>query len=274
MAELFNAASTSDAKQFYDAFIAALSDPIDETDKKNILPIAYEILAEKFAEVDRLISASKNDNYVSVPVVDELVIRSEKTGDLLRSESAHKITAVRVVPSTSLYPERQQLNAGTTSIVLSNVPSDILNRQISYLNNPQAAYTIEVLSFNESTNTIQISPLVYSGFYEIKYTVTGDVFDSVEVTTIVSASEAEVHLKTGNLVFDSESIGPVDEPLLVKDIDYVINYVDGVVNLLSPTLLFGKRISFRYKYRRDLLNDVFLRSHVPVTNEIATPVLS
>ena len=51
MAELINAAGTGSKEKFYEALKESLSGFNDFENSRNILPIAFDILAEKLAEV-------------------------------------------------------------------------------------------------------------------------------------------------------------------------------------------------------------------------------
>ncbi len=272
MAELINAAGTGSKEQFYEALKDSLSGFNDFENSKNILPIAFDILAEKLAEVDRVWSATKNDSYLSIPILDEVVVRSESAQDRLFNENVFAIDRVGNTTSKELFAETQQLQIGVSSILLSNVPSDPTNIKITNINSSVLMSSqVSVLFFDATINSINIQPIVASGLYKIEYTTTGNVFSKSEEKAFGPAPETQVTLISRSLVFGSEKIFPIGEVSLVRDVDYVINYIDGVVDFLDVDTIKNRTIIIQYSYQKDLLKDVLLFSHLPVRNEITTP---
>lgn len=270
MAELINAAGTGSKEKFFEALKESLSGFNDFENNKNILPVAYDILAEKLAEVDRVWSATKNDNYLSIPVVDEVVIRSEFAQDRLANENAFVVDRIGNTSSKELFAEAQRISQGATFIYLSNVPSDPTNIKITNLNSSAAMSSqVSVLFFDAPTNSIRVQPIVVSGLYKIEYTTTGNVFYKSEEKVFGVAPNPKVTLVSRNLIFGSEKIFPPGGASLVRDIDYVVNYPDGVIDFFAD--IENQTLTIQYYYQRDLLKDVLLFSHLPVRNEIAFP---
>lgn len=272
-AKLINPTFTGDRQQFFKALLATLSDSVDLEDQRNILPIVYEILADKLAETDRLVSASKNDNYTSITINDELIVRSKDVSDKLIYESAFQIDRIGITSSTDIFTETQRLRAGTTSIILKRVPSDFTDIQITQVGASSGTSTVDAITFDEFTNTVTIPPLTVSTLYSISYATTGDLFRNTEEKTFGSLPDTQIPLEHDRILYNSEKIFPRNEATFVRDEDYVINYKDGIIDFLNVSVIANKEVVFEYDYQRDLLNDVTLNSHVPVVNEIAIPNL-
>jgi len=270
MAELLNPTFTGNKQLFYEALKAALTDVYDtEEDGKNILPIVYEIFAEKLAEVDRLVAAHKNDDYLSIVISDEFILRSKEIVDKLLKESSFEIDRIGLTSSTTRFLEAQILEEGTETIVLNNVPSDFLNITISFLYEPKPTATVTVVAFEESTNTITIIPIQTSSTYRIEYTTTGDVFEETEVIDVPAAT-TRIELKHVDVLYSSEKLNIKDGTAFVRDEDYVINFVDGIIDFNESSAISNQQLVMRYKYRRELLDDITLNSHIPITNEIGS----
>lgn len=271
MAELLNPTFTGNKELFFEALKIALTDAYNtEADGKNIIPIVYEIFAEKLAEVDRLVAAHKNDDYLSVIVSDEFILRSKEIADKLLKESSFKIDRIGLTSSTEIFTEAQVLEEGTETIVLTNVPSDFLNIIIFYLYDSKSTATIGVTAFDETTNTVTLNPPIQtSSSYRIEYTTTGDVFDETEIIDVPAAT-TRIELENASVLYASEKLNIRDGTTFIRDVDYVINFVDGIIDFVDSSVISGKQLVARYKYRRELLDDIELNSHIPVTNEIGS----
>lgn len=175
MGEITSAVGSNRPENFVEALLGALSNIYNVEDKDTTLYQLYFALAEQLADIDIDIEAAIHDNYVSIDITDEPVIRGIEDKDKLQEEGAYEITAIRLRPLNQLRTEVVSLQVGQTTKILSFIPTSVDKILIYALGDQTKKKVANVTSFNPATNTITFSIVSQTGIFVIEYEETNDV---------------------------------------------------------------------------------------------------
>lgn len=183
---LLNAAGSNDKEVIVEALKEALSDFYDKESSSNIDKL-YQALASVLVITDRDVSAVRNDNVLSAPVIDEVITRSTDATDRLGQEGAFEVVRVGFTPSTFVQTETHRIESDNTVVYLNSVPIDF--EQISIFNASDAnrAPASEILEFSEEDNSITVAGVANPGSYVFEYVDVGNT--SKETDTIQVPAE-------------------------------------------------------------------------------------
>lgn len=180
--QIISAAGTQSQKDFVDALIAALP-PIYEKDKTDtIIHKLFEALAAELVKADIILESVANNNYVSVPVNEELAIRSSGSRDRLKRENAFELDSIRLTLPGSRVVQNANLLSGENNVQLFFIPENIDFIITDATDVTQASLNFPTL-FNASTNILAIIA-DRQGSFSISYRDTGNVVRMTENITV------------------------------------------------------------------------------------------
>jgi hypothetical protein len=181
--QIQSAAGSQSPQQFADALLAALPPIYQKENKDTILYKLYTALAEELAKADIVIETVQNNNYISVAVTDELMIRSSGSSDRLRQENAFELDKIRLSVPGSVVSQNAKLLEGTNQVQLFFIPEQDIDFIISDVRDQNRTPLNFPTSFNSSTNTLTIIAN-RDGMYTITYKDTGNVVRLTENITV------------------------------------------------------------------------------------------
>lgn len=179
--EIRSAAGTQDKDAFVSSLVALLPPIYDKENPNTLLRKLYEAMAEELLKADILVESVGNNNYLSVEVVDEIIIRSGGTADRLKNENAFELSKVRLHSETATVSQNTILSAGLNELQLFFVPDNPADILVSTLGSLTA--TRFPTSFDEVTNTLTVLA-DRAGQFTVTYVDTGDVVRLNENITI------------------------------------------------------------------------------------------
>lgn len=171
--EIKSSAGSSDEDLFVENLLAALPPIYEKTNKDTVLFKLYSALAKELVKADITLESIGNDNFVSVQVTNELLIRKSGTLDRLKNENAYQLDKIRFSPFGTTSYQNANLKIGENQVQLLFIPQ-VIDFQIFKANDLTKAPVDFPRAFNSSTNTLTITCLE-SGSYTIAYQDSGDV---------------------------------------------------------------------------------------------------
>lgn len=178
--EIKSAAGSQSTEKFVDVLIGSLPPIYDkESEDTNIRKI-FESLAEELKRVDIILETVQNNNFLSVPVEEELLVRGSDGSDRLKNENAFELSKIRITPANNIVSQNVVLQEGENIVQLLFIPEDIdfvvsrVNDRIP-LNFPT--------EYNSEPNTLTITSSS-SGAFTVRYKDSGDVIrfnENVEI---------------------------------------------------------------------------------------------
>jgi len=171
--EIISAVGTQSEEQFVDALVASLP-PIYEKEKTDtVLHKLYAALAKELVKADVILESVGNNNYLSVPVSEELAIRNSGSLDRLKNENAFELNKIRLTTPGSRIFQTVSLQEGVNEVQLFFIPEDIDFIIIDANDVTQTPLNF-LTAFIEETNILTIlSPK--SGIFKVIYRDTGNV---------------------------------------------------------------------------------------------------
>ena len=180
---IINAAGTQDVDAFTDALIAALPPIYQKDSKDTVLYKLFRILAEELVRADIAIESVGNDNYLSVPVTNELTIRSKYDRDRLQNENAFELDSVRFTNSNTQILQNTFLEEGDNQVQLFFIPLTGIDILVFDATAPERVPLNFPTTFDPVTNVVTINSS-RRGPFTIGYTDTGDVVRLSENITV------------------------------------------------------------------------------------------
>lgn len=181
--EIISAAGTQSKEAHVDALIAALPPIYQKQQDGTIIKRLYEALAEELVKADITIESVGHNNYLSVAVTDEFIIRSSDKYDRLANENAFELNEVRFTPPGTLASQTTRLVEGENQVQLFFVPKDDIDFIISDVRDTTLTPTNFPTSFNSITNILTVIAN-REGTFTINYLDTGNVIRLNENATI------------------------------------------------------------------------------------------
>ncbi|RLC83485.1 MAG: hypothetical protein DRJ03_17075 [Chloroflexi bacterium] len=280
MGQLVDVTGSNSTKLFLEALTESLTDVFDKAKADSIILDLYRILAEQLDLVDREVSATRHDNFISVEVVDEEVIRSSEVTDHLAREGAFEIIDIRFSPLQRAYIDVQFIADGQTELVLSLIPKGTESEDFVIAERSDQYYVnrTTVTAYDAATNSIVFN-VVPEGDYNVLYIPTGyavNFQDFVEPPEEMFQSGAitpyPIALTYSDIIYASEliTIPGGQFSALQRDEDYTVNYEQGILyldlNALSGLLpiIEQQGLHVRYRYSVNFDGTFKLLEHVPV----------
>lgn len=180
--QIVNATGTQNAEAFEEALVAALPPIYEKEDKEVLHRKIYRALAAELTKADIALESLANQNYLSIAITDELIMRSSSARDRLQNENAFELDTIRLTASDALIMQNTHLNVGDNQVQLFYVPQDIDFVVFKAGTTPDAPTGFPTV-FNPDTNTVTITAST-AGFYTIGYHDTGNVVRLTENITV------------------------------------------------------------------------------------------
>ena len=181
--EIISAAGTQSKEEFEQALIAALPPIYQKEDKDTIIRKLYQGLAEELAKADILVESTANNNYLSVPVVNEFIIRSSKERDRLQQENAFELDKIRLNPPGSVVSQNIRLTIGENTLQLFFIPEENIDFIIVDATDQARAPLTFATTFDPDTNILTIIS-DREGVFSVTYQDTGNVVRLNENITV------------------------------------------------------------------------------------------
>lgn len=183
-----NVAGTQSIEAFTQALIDTLPSGFiyDKKSKDTILYKLYTALAQELVKSDIILESVGNNNYLSVSVTDELVIRGSLTRDRLANENAFELDGLRFSSSAARVFQNAFLNEGNTEIQLFFTPliAEDGSIDIQVFNTGIVVAPVDFpVTFDSTTNKVTITASK-SGAFTLGYIDTGDVIRLTENITV------------------------------------------------------------------------------------------
>jgi len=180
--EITSAAGTQSIDAFTEALIASLPPIYDKQDPTTTIRKLYTALAEELQKVDILLETVRNNNFLSVPVSEELLIRGSAKFDRLKNENAFELNKIRITPANNIVSQNIILEVGSNTIQLVFIPEDI-DFLISAANDTNRIPLNFPTELNNENNTLTVLSS-RSGGFTLRYKDSGNVIrinENVEV---------------------------------------------------------------------------------------------
>ena len=171
--EIKSAAGTQNKETYVDALINTLPPIYEKEDSNTFLNRLYSALAEELVKTDIILEQTQNNNYISVAVSDELIVRSSSNLDRLKSEGAYQLDKIRI-NSSSTMSQNTKLIEGINMVQLYFIPENTIGIYIASAQDVTQASVNFPISFDSLTNILSIIS-DRSGNFVINYKDTGDV---------------------------------------------------------------------------------------------------
>ena len=171
--EIKSAAGTQNKETYVDALINTLPPIYEKEDSNTFLNRLYSALAEELVKTDIILEQTQNNNYISVTVSDELIVRSSSNLDRLKSEGAYQLDKIRI-NSSSTMSQNTKLIEGINMVQLYFIPENTIGIYIASAQDVTQASVNFPISFDSLTNILSIIS-DRSGNFVINYKDTGDV---------------------------------------------------------------------------------------------------
>lgn len=180
--EIKSAAGSQDVNTFVDALVNSLPPIYEKEDSNTLLNKLYAALSEELVKADIILEQVQNNNYLSVAITDELIVRSSSNLDRLKNEGAFELDKIRI-NSSSVMSQNAKLIQGTNQVQLYFVPENTVDVSISVMGDSTLSSVGFPISFNSATNVLSIiSDRI--GNFTINYKDTGDVIRLSENITV------------------------------------------------------------------------------------------
>lgn len=181
--EIRSAAGTQSKEAFAEALVAALPPIYEKENTDTLLRRLYDSLAEELVKSDILLETVGNNNYISVPVVDELAIRGPNSSDRLQNENAFELDKIRLNPPGSVVTQNTILEEGENLVQLFFIPEQDIDFIIFDTSDRTQTPLSFPTSFDSETNTLTVIA-DRSGRFTVQYQDTGNVVRLKENTTV------------------------------------------------------------------------------------------
>ena len=168
-----NVAGSKDIATYTSALLATLPPIYDRTSTDTILYNLYNALAEELVRADITLGSVANNNYISVAVTDELIIRGSGGLDRLKNENAFKLDAIRLNSPGSQVTQNVILQVGLNQLQLYYIPESIVFTIYNVADPTQTPLNFPA-TFNPSTNILTILSSS-QGPFTVSYQDTGNV---------------------------------------------------------------------------------------------------
>lgn len=171
--EILSAAGTQSEEAFTESLIASLPSIYEKEKPDTVLHKIYDALAKELVKADIVLESVGNNNYLSIAVTNELLIRGIGDKDRLKNENAFELDKIRFnAPGTSI-SQNTILSSGENSIQLYFIPEDIDFIIFNANDKTQTPLNFPT-TFSNETNTLTITSS-QSGPFTIAYRDTGNV---------------------------------------------------------------------------------------------------
>jgi hypothetical protein len=181
--EIKSAAGTQSKEEFVNALLATLPPIYEKEDTTTILYRLYEGLATELVKADIILESVAHNNYVSVPVIDELIIRSSYSLDRLQRENAYQLDRIRLNAPGTLITQNAALKQGTNTLQLYFIPETDIDFIISDVRDQTRTPLNFPTSFDSATNVLTITS-DREGIFNVAYKDTGNVVRLNENITV------------------------------------------------------------------------------------------
>jgi len=168
-----NVAGSKDIATYTSALLATLPPIYDRTSTDTILYNLYNALAEELVRADITLGSVANNNYISVAVTDELIIRGSGGLDRLKNENAFELDAIRLNSPGSQVTQNVILQVGLNQLQLYYIPESIVFTIYNVADPTQTPLNFPA-TFNPSTNILTILSSS-QGPFTVSYQDTGNV---------------------------------------------------------------------------------------------------
>ena len=168
-----NVAGSKDVATYTSALLATLPPIYDRTSTDTILYNLYNALAEELVRADITLGSVANNNYISVAVTDELIIRGSGGLDRLKNENAFELDAIRLNSPGSQVTQNVILQVGLNQLQLYYIPESIVFTIYNVADPTQTPLNFPA-TFNPSTNILTILSSS-QGPFTVSYQDTGNV---------------------------------------------------------------------------------------------------
>lgn len=180
---IISAAGTQDVDAFTNALLEALPPIYQKNSKDTVLYKLFRSLAEQLVRADIALESVGNNNYLSISVADEFIVRSSYARDRLQNENAFQLDSIRFNPSNAQILQDVLLQEGDNHIQLFFVPSSI-DFSIFDADSTQRSVSLGFpTTFDPETNIVTITSPA-AGPFTLGYFETGDVLRLTENITI------------------------------------------------------------------------------------------
>ena len=170
---IINVAGSKDVATYVGALLATLPPIYDRTSTDTILYNLYNALAEELVRADITLGSVANNNYISVAVTDELIIRGSGGLDRLKNENAFELDAIRLNSPGSQVTQNVILQVGLNQLQLYYIPESIVFTIYNVADPTQTPLNFPA-TFNPSTNILTILSSS-QGPFTVSYQDTGNV---------------------------------------------------------------------------------------------------
>jgi hypothetical protein len=168
-----NVAGSRDIATYTNALLATLPPIYDRTSTDTILYNLYNALAQELVRADIVLGTVANNNYISVEVTDELIIRGSSGLDRLKNENAFELNAIRLTSPGSQVTQNVVLQVGLNQLQLYYIPESIVFTIYNVADPTQTPLNFPA-AFNSSTNILTILSSS-QGPFTVSYLDTGNV---------------------------------------------------------------------------------------------------
>ena len=168
-----NVAGSRDIATYTNALLATLPPIYDRTSTDTILYNLYNALAQELVRADITLGSVANNNYISVAVTDELIIRGSGGLDRLKNENAFELDAIRLNSPGSQVTQNVILQVGLNQLQLYYIPESIVFTIYNVADPTQTPLNFPA-TFNPSTNILTILSSS-QGPFTVSYLDTGNV---------------------------------------------------------------------------------------------------
>lgn len=143
----------------------------------------YEGIAQELVKADIIVESVAHNNFLSVPVTDEIIIRSGSARDRLQNENAFELDSIKLRGAGAVTTQNANLVEGLNEVQLFFIPEDPTDIVITPLGEVGSVGTGFPTSFDANTNILTILA-DRAGQFTISYVDTGDVVRLSEKITV------------------------------------------------------------------------------------------
>lgn len=176
--KLTSAVGTQDTDSFVESLIASLPSIYEKENSDTILRKLYAAVAKQFVKADITLESVANNNFISISISDELVIRGKTERDRLQNENAYQVDSIRFSQSSSIIEQNVFLQVGENSVQLLFLPVSI-DFSIFPADENQSGQVNFPATYDKNSNQLIVSAPV-AGKYKVSYKETGDVLSTTE----------------------------------------------------------------------------------------------
>jgi len=179
MGNIISAAGTQSVDAFISSLLESLPPIYNVKDRDTVHALLYRVLAEELVKVDIALESVANQNYLSVPVVDEFVVRGASDRDRLQNENAFELGSIRFSASSARLLQNVTLQLGENKIQLKSIPNTDIDFVVFSIYGSINTPTNFPTSFDAANNILTITANK-AGAYTIAYQDTGNVLTATE----------------------------------------------------------------------------------------------